>query len=86
MVSFWNLTVFYSLSFKSFIHISVWIMWIIQKQICRRPSKKKYRSKNSYTAQYRVFLFRHRIGSKIVYRCSSTFRQITRSNFGYFVY
>lgn len=47
---------------------------------------KAYRSKSSYTAQYRTFLFRHRIGGKIVYRCSGTFCQFTRLNFGYFVY
>ena len=45
-----------------------------------------YMPKNSYSARCRPFLFRHRIGTKNVYRFSGTFRQITRSNFGYFVY
>lgn len=48
--------------------------------------QKTYRSKNSCTVQYRLFLLRHRIGTKNVYRCSGTFRQKSRLFFGNFVY
>lgn len=75
MVSFWNLTVLFTL------------IWIFNSHIrVNNVDISAYRPKNPYTAQYRVFLFRHRIGGKIVYHCSGTFCQITRSILGYSVY
>ena len=50
------------------------------------PSCKAYRSINPYTALYQHYLFRHRIGTKNLYRCSGTFRQKSPLIFGYFVY
>ena len=67
------------LSKAHFIHKCVWIMWII-------TPLKTYRSVTSYTVQYWLLVFRHRIGAKIAYRFSGTFRQNTQSYFGYFVY
>nr|DAV08235.1 MAG TPA: hypothetical protein [Caudoviricetes sp.] len=67
------------LSKAYFIHKCVWIMWII-------TPLKTYSSMTSYTVRYRLLVFRHRIGTKIAYRVSGTFRQNTRSYFGYFVY
>lgn len=67
------------LSKAYFIHKSVWIMWII-------TLLKAYSSMTSYTVQYWLLVFRHRIGTKIGYRVSGTFRQFSRSYFGYFVY
>ena len=67
------------LSKAYFIHKCVWIMWII-------TPLKTYRTMTSYTVQYRLLVFRHRIGTKIAYHVSGTFRQNTRSYFGYFVY
>ena len=52
----------------------------------QRFPAKTYGSKNSYTPQYRHFPFEWSEYGWLFYRCSGTFRQISRSNFGYFVY